>query len=246
MVHKRKTRREYSKDLKTFRGVFDNKTLMSLYKILEKNGIYIDSMIKEGKESVVLLGVNKEKEYFAIKVFRTDATQFTNMWKYLIGDPRFSKVRKNRKHIVNEWAKREFKNMKTVYNAKVDSPKPIDYSNNILIMEFIGEGDLPAPTLLKTELKDPEKEYKKVLLNMKRISKAGLVHGDLSAYNILYLKKPIFIDFSHGTTVKNPLFEELLIRDIKNINSYFSKYIAVRSEEKLFKELIKHLKDKRS
>jgi serine/threonine-protein kinase RIO1 len=45
--------------------------------------------------------------------------------------------------------------------------------------------------------------------------------------------------------MNNPIFWELLMRDIKNINSYFANYIGVKSEEKLFKELIKHFKAKR-
>jgi RIO kinase 1 len=244
MVHKRKSRREYSKDLKTFRGVFDNRTLMVLYKLLEKNKIYVESMVKEGKESVVLVGSNGEGKHFAIKVFRTGASSFNAMWKYLIGDPRFQRVRKNRRHIVKEWAKREFKNTMIAFKAGVACPSPVDYSENILILDFIGKDSVPAPMMLNVDLENPGKDYEAVLKNMEKLAKTGLVHGDLSAYNILYLKKPILIDFSHGTTSKNPLFKELLMRDIKNINAYFSKLIAVKSEEKLFNDLIKHFKDK--
>ena len=245
MVLKRKAMREYSKDLKILHGVFDERTLMTLYKILDRNRIYVESLVKEGKESVVLLGKNNEGSYFAIKVFRKEASNFKSMWKYLIGDPRFSSLRKNRGRVVEEWVKREFRNLRTAFDGGVDCPRPVDYMRNVLIMDFIGEGKESAPMLINTIPEKPEGIYKRILSNMEKLAKSGLVHGDLSAYNVLYPGRPVLIDFSHGTTRKSPLFEDLLRRDIKNINSYFSKYIAVKTEEKLFNELIKHIRAKR-
>ena len=59
---------------------------------------------------------------------------------------------------------------------------------------------------------------------MKGLYQQGLVHGDLSAFNILnYKNKPFIIDFSQGTVVKTPNSEELLRRDIKNVLQFFRK-----------------------
>ncbi len=245
MPLKRKKKREYAKDLKIERGVFDRRTMLTLHGLLNKH--ILDEIIgitKEGKESVVLSGKSRDK-YVAIKIYRTDACDFKTMWRYLVGDPRFSRVRKNRRFIVNVWCQREFKNLVITKKAGVLCPEPIAFKENVLVMSFIGEKDIPAPMLINIKPPNPKKLYEDVLKNMRKLTKAGLIHGDLSAYNILYLEKPFFIDFSHGATTENPLAPELLKRDIKNINSYFSKLnVRVKNSEILYNQLIKLIRKK--
>jgi len=213
--------------------------------LLNKNRISVESLLKEGKESVILSGLTKKKDRVAIKVYRTEACNFKTMWKYLIGDPRFHRIGKNRRTIVKLWCQREYKNLKIVFNAGVDCPKPLFFKENVMIMSFIGRGNSVAPRLIDVKLNNPEAVYKKVLLNLNKLVANGLIHGDLSAYNILLLVKPYFIDFSHGTSIKNPMAPELLKRDIKNVNSYFLKLdVAVKDSEKIYKELEQIMKEK--
>ncbi len=167
------------------------------------------------------------------------------MWKYLIEDPRFSGINKKTRRVVSIWCQREFKNMKIAQRAGVNCPKPLDYRENVLIMSFIGDKGILAPRLIDVMPDKPRELYEMVLENLKKLVTAGLIHGDLSAYNILLWDEPYFIDFSHGTTLKNQMALELLKRDIKNINSYFSKLdIAVKDSESIFKELIMLIKSK--
>ena len=71
--------------------------------------------------------------------------------------------------------------------------------------------------------------------------KAGLVHADLSEYNILNHKEnPVFIDFSQGTIIENTSAEELLIRDVKNI-VHFAKKLNIDLDTK---EVVKKIKAK--
>jgi RIO kinase 1 len=59
---------------------------------------------------------------------------------------------------------------------------------------------------------------------MKKLYKAGLVHGDLSAFNILnYKNKPVIIDLSHAIPVLSNSSHELLERDVNNICRFFNK-----------------------
>jgi RIO kinase 1 len=243
MVLKRK--RESYKELKIVHGVFDERTLMTLYRLINKNDISVVSMLEEGKEAVVLSGITEQKEWVAIKVYRIEACDFKKMWKYLVGDPRFSGIGKRTQRIVNIWCQREFKNMKIAKKAGVNCPKPLAVKDNVLIMSFLGDNGLIAPRLIDVRPDDPNELYKMVLENLKKLANIGLVHGDLSAYNILLWEEPYFIDFSHGTTLKNQMALELLKRDIKNINSYFSKLnIAVKDPEDIFNELLKLIKSK--
>jgi len=245
MVLKRKRKREYYKEFKIVRGAFDERTLLVLYRLLNKNKISVESLIKEGKESIILSGLTNRKKWVAIKVYCTKACNFKNMSKYLVGDPRFQRIKKKRRFIVNLWCQREFKNLKIARNAGVDCPEPLFFEENVLIMSFIGNNGLAAPRLIDVKPDKPERIYKEILSNLKKLVENGLIHGDLSAYNILLHKKPYFIDFSHGITLKNPLAPELLKRDIKNINYYFSKFdITVKDTEKLYKKLERVIREK--
>jgi RIO kinase 1 len=240
------TRKDESrKEFKIFHGVFDERSMMNLYQLLGKNGITAESIIKEGKESVILSGLTHDKQWVAIKVYCTKACNFKALWKYLMGDPRFKKIGKNIRKIVNVWCQREFKNLRTARWAGVNCPKPLFFRENALIMEFIGENNIAAPRLTDITPEYPNSVYKEVISNLEKLVKAGLVHGDLSAYNILFYDKTYFIDFSHGTTLDNEIAPELLKRDIKNINYYFSKLnVNLIDDEELYNKLIKFFKKK--
>jgi len=238
MVLKRKRKREYYKEFKVVHGVFDEKTLLALYRLLSKTKITVESLVKEGKESVILSGLTPDKKWVAIKVYRVEACEFKKMWRYLIGDPRFKGLKKRKRTIVNLWCKREFKNLKIAVKAGVNCPEPIAFQENILIMSFIGEDGSPAPRLIDVIIEDASPVYKEVIRDLKKLIKSGMVHGDLSAYNILLWDKPYFIDFSHTTTINNQMALELLKRDVKNINSYFSKLnLHLKQPEKVYEEL---------
>ena len=74
-----------------------------------------------------------------------------------------------------------------------------------------------------------------------KLHKAGLVHGDLSEFNILVLNnKPVLIDFSQCSTTNSPNSDELIVRDVKGIAKFFSK-LGVKTDDK---ELLEKLLNK--
>jgi len=74
---------------------------------------------------------------------------------------------------------------------------------------------VPAPRLVDVKLEDPETIYREVIENLERLVSAGLVHGDLSQFNILLHGDPVFIDFSQSIPSSHPFARELLQRDVK-------------------------------
>jgi RIO kinase 1 len=219
--------------------VYDRRTLMAIFKLMKKGVIKtLESTVKEGKESVVVAAKDKGENWLAVKIYRVEHCDFKSMWKYLISDYRFEKIRKERWHVVINWARREFKNMQIAFEANVSLPRPIAVYENILVMEFIGENGIPAPTLaqLEKENLDWQKIYEQVKNEMIKLTKAGIIHTDLSAFNILYFDKAYFIDFSQGVTEKHPLALQFLERDVKNVNEFFRKR-NVKIDENLFEHL---------
>jgi len=237
-----KIRLEDIKEFKIERKVFDDKTLFAIYKLMKKGIVKtVESIAKEGKESVVLSAKNPEGEWIALKLYRIEYSNFKRMWEYLAEDPRFFGLRKSRRAAVYTWCRREFKNLKIAHDAGVNCPKPIKFIENILVTEFIGKDGELAPMLidLKFDQEDAQLIYQDVLNEIEKIVKAGLVHTDFSAYNILFFDRVCIIDFSQAVTFKHPNAREFLRRDIKNINSYFRKLdVKLEDEEKTYNRLM--------
>ncbi len=223
-IDKLKNKIKGLEDLKVSDTVFDRFTLLTLYDLSNRG--YFDVLygtIKTGKESNVFLAKDQDGERYAVKIHRMLTADFNAMIKYIEGDRRFSKLKKNRRSTILAWVQKEFRNLKTAYDAGVRVPVPIIAKKNVVIMDFIGEGDLASPTLKEAKI-NSDKVYKEVVLNMKRLNDAGLVHGDLSEYNILLNKdEAVIIDISQAVPVDHHLAEELLVRDAKNIARFFGK-----------------------
>ena len=80
---------------------------------------------------------------------------------------------------------------------------------------------------------------------MKRLyRKAGLVHADLSEYNIMIWKgKPVLFDVSQTVSRKHPMAREFLRRDLENMIRYFKRLgVAVPPVEELFKKVAGNVK----
>jgi len=240
---KPKIRLEDIKELKIESKVFDEKTLSVIFKLLDRKIIgSIESTIKEGKESVIFSAKDKNNKWLALKVYRTFHCDFKSMWKHLALDPRFKGLKKNRRAIVYNWCKREFRNLKIAFANGVLCPEPIAFKENVLVISFIGNDGKPTPRLIDVILNEEDLEivYKLVLKEMEKLAKVKLIHTDLSAYNVLFFGIPYLIDFSQGVTPKHPLAKDFLKKDIENINSYFERFgVKVKSPEELFENLSK-------
>ncbi len=220
---------------KTYSEVFDKQTLLSLTKMLSNQIIdSVDFPISTGKEANVFRA-KKDRKYLALKIYRTSTAVFRDLTKYVVGDPRFRNVKK--KNIIYIWARKEYKNLKKITDLGVPVPKPVTVRNNIVVMEYIGTESMPAPMLKNTEMKNPEKTFKTILGYLKKAYKGGIVHGDMSEYNILMYKKPVVFDVGQAVVLEHPLSNELLERDVRNIVRYFGKFNVDASEKEVLMEI---------
>lgn len=220
---------EVEKLLKTTEGeVFEKATIKSLWKLM--NDGYIDAFdfpISTGKEGNVFRAICKGN-FIAVKIYRINTATFRSISKYLMYEPP-QRVKKDRRSIIFAWAQKEFNNLKKLYDAGVRVPKPIAIEGNVIVMEYIGSAEKPAPLLKDAEIENAEKIFNKIKEYLHLMyHKASLVHADFSEYNVLlHEQEPVIIDVGQTVSKSNPMAMEFLIRDVKNISKFFSKFIKV-------------------
>ncbi|MFH1470998.1 MAG: serine protein kinase RIO, partial [Candidatus Micrarchaeota archaeon] len=195
----------------------------------------IDYPVATGKEADVFRA-STETGYLAVKIYRIETSNFLKMQDYMIGDPRFSNMKKNKRDIVFAWTKKEFRNLCLFEGLGVRVPKPVAFKKNVLVMEFIGEEGVPDSTLKQMGTETPEKTLETVLGFVKVLYKHNLVHADLSEYNILmHAGEPYIIDVGQAVLLNHPKAEEFLERDMRTLLKYFGRYGVKRDEGEVLK-----------
>lgn len=208
---------------KVEQAVFDDATLAALYKLVQDG--YVDAFggpISSGKEATVYRARNSEREV-AVKIYRIKATDFQHMRDYLEGDPRFGGLGGKKKDVVLAWVRKEFANLERATEAGVRVPDPIAVERNVLVMEYIGDDDR-AKRLGEVDVENPETAYEVVREYMRRLYAAGLIHGDLSEYNlVVHDGELVVIDLGQAVTVHHPNSDEFLERDCENVAAFFRR-----------------------
>ena len=212
-------------EFKTWGDVFDQFTQRTVYKLISQGHFEgLESPISIGKESNVFSALKKDGLRVMVKIYRLETADFNRMSDYIRDDPRYPNLKGGKRNIIFAWVQREFRNLLKAREANVSVPTPLTFNNNVLVLEFIGDGDFIAPKLKDELPKSPKDFFDKIIANMKKLYKAGLVHADLSAFNILnYSQRPVFIDFSQCTTLESSRAKEYLERDVRNICNFFRK-----------------------
>jgi RIO kinase 1 len=125
------------------------------------------------------------------------------------------------------WMAHEWATLNRLYEAGVTVPPPVELVENGYRMAFIGDGDQAAPRLTDVELDlvTARRVWRELQREIQRMLDAELVHGDLSAFNILWWhERPVIIDFSQAVeVVTHPAARDLLRRDVEQTAGYFRR-----------------------
>ena len=239
--------RKRIKDTEQFKlqeSVFDDATLAAVYKLVQDG--YIDAFggpVSTGKEASVFEALGGQAgerpdsgartaddtpghpdREVAVKVYRINTSNFRQMRDYLEGDPRFEGIASDKKAVVLAWTKKEFANLSRARKAGVRVPEPIAVQRNVLVMELVGHADDRARRLSEVTVENPETAYGVVREYMRRLYRAGLIHGDLSEYNmIIHDGELVVIDLGQAVTVHHPNAGEFLERDCVNVANFFTR-----------------------
>lgn len=167
-----------------------------------------------GKESDVYDAISEKKRRLALKFQRLGRISFrqTRRKRGFVAD---------RSHI--SWlyqsrlaAEREFTALKRLWKARVAVPRPIEQNRHVIAMEYFNGLELSK----FPKLNRPKHVLRSILRNVRTAYvRAGIVHGDLSEYNVLVTlaERVLLIDWPQFVLKTHPTAESLLQRDIKNI-----------------------------
>lgn len=182
------------------------------------------------------LGVGKESDVY--DALMPDNTRVAVKF-HRLGRISFSQTKRKRGYVAEQaytptWlyqarlaAQKEFEALSILYPKRVSVPKPIKQNRHIIVMSIIEGAEL-----YYLEIPNPRKVLDEILLNMKKAYKdAGIIHADLSPYNIIVQldEHILIIDWPQYVTVKHPNAEQLLQRDVQNILRFFGQKLRLET-----------------
>lgn len=169
--------------------------------------------VKSGKEATVFLVFFQGKP-LALKVYiDPEVRSFQNNLTYVEGkyfrspSERKAVLKKNKagKRLLHKgWIRREFYLLQKLYNEGVNVPKVYEWTDESILMESIGDEEI-APRLIDVELTESQAKvaFEKIIQDIKIMLNLGIVHSDLSAYNILWWKdQPWIIDLPQAIDIR--------------------------------------------
>jgi RIO kinase 1 len=140
-----------------------------------------------------------------------------------------------RKQQEETWQNAEVDALYRLAEAGVRVPQPYGCFDGVLLMELMTDeaGDV-APRLNDVSLSEEQaiEDHELVMYNVMRMLCAGLVHGDLSEFNVLVDEEgPIIIDLPQAVdAAANNNAKAMLDRDVQNMTNYYAQFAPALAE----------------
>ncbi|MCX7783198.1 MAG: hypothetical protein N2318_06085 [Meiothermus sp.] len=119
------------------------------------------------------------------------------------------------------WVEEEYRQLHALHKAGIAVPKPVAHAGNVILMEFIGDEEGPAPRLSEAGLSQAEAQdaLEQGIHHLGLMLAHGKVHGDYSTFNLLWWEgRAVVIDFPQMVEWdKNPRAREILERDVNGL-----------------------------
>jgi RIO kinase 1 len=155
-------------------------------------------------------------------------------------------VAKRTKHgrevLRDDWPANEFAVLTRLHEAGVTVPYPVARTADGLLMQYLGDRARAAPRLVQAGLDRGGVEDAAVQLvdNLRCMVAAGIVHADLSVYNLLWWRDALWIiDVPQAVDIgANFAAFDLLLRDLRNVAAWFQSKGASFDPDQLLGELI--------
>ncbi len=139
------------------------------------------------------------------------------------------KTRYGQKEQEDAWLNAEVDALYRLAGAGVRVPEPFGFVDGVLLMEMIADEEGKAAPQLGEVTLTPEQArayHGKVIADVVRMLSAGLIHGDLSEFNVLVdATGPVIIDLPQAVNASgNNSAEQMLERDVDNMRRYFGRF----------------------
>ncbi len=207
-------------------------------------------VVKKGKEAVVVCCKAHESlnmDYIALKLYRERKYRnFRNDSIYQEGkiwDQRALRaIKKNTETGMQAersvWVRTEYEALDLLFDLGLNVPEPVAHTEDAVAMAFIGDEEYAAPLLKSVRFESPqeaERCFDKLIDHAWQMLNNGIVHGDLSPFNILYHKgEPWIIDFPQSCNPNvNINGYDIFLRDIHNLCNFFEKHGVHRDANEL-------------
>ncbi|MGG5216633.1 PA4780 family RIO1-like protein kinase [Rahnella variigena] len=147
-----------------------------------------------------------------------------------------------RKQQEESWQTAEVDALFRLANAGVRVPQPYICLDGVLLMELITDADgVVAPRLSDVILTEEEAvaDFETMIRNIVRMLCAGIVHGDLSEFNVLMdADGPVIIDLPQAVdAAANNHAESMFERDVNNMTEYYGQFAPKLLETRYAKEI---------
>lgn len=151
-------------------------------------------------------------------------------------------TRYGRKEQESAWKNAEVEALYRLSGAGVRVPRPFGFFNGVLIMEMVTDADGDsAPRLGEVELSaEVARDYHRFLIGqIVRMLSAGLIHGDLSQFNVLVGERgPVIIDLPQAVdAASNNNSFAMLERDVTNITQTLGQFAPELLETRFAHEM---------
>lgn len=181
----------------------------------------------------------------------TRARTFTNDVMYHEGR-KFRRTRDQRavarmtdhgkKLLGDRWLGHELAMVQRLWEAGADVPFPVEFLGDGMLMEYVGDATQAAPRLAVARLgpADLAVAFEQLVDNLRLLVSAGIVHADLSPFNVLWWRGRIrLIDFPQAVDlVLNPHGFDLLHHDVTTMCAWFNRRGLACDAEEVFAELL--------
>lgn len=208
--------------------------ILTLRKLFKKGIISgIGKPIGIGKEADVFEALSPEDVYLAIKFYRIGRASFTKYTR--------TRAIKSHSNLVSsiKAARLEYEAIQKLFRAGVKVPKPVYSESHAVVLDMFRGIELS----IVNKLKDPERILSSIIENAYKAYIAGIVHGDLSPYNVLVTEEEdtMIIDWPQWVPSNHPQAISLLQRDFYNILKFFKRKWKVKSIPESCKEMLSRM-----
>jgi RIO kinase 1 len=127
------------------------------------------------------------------------------------------------------WQSAEVDALYRLADAGVRVPKPYNFCDGVLLMELVTDANGDAAPRLNDvafSSEDALAHHATLLVEVVRMLCAGVVHGDLSEFNILLaVDGPVIIDLPQAVDAAgNNHARRMLLRDVENLRNFFGQF----------------------